>query len=222
LQENKFHATYAYGRDVLAGALLGRVLSIFAPVVFGPFAIYPANVSIVMLAMLGAVKRARPELDRLWRVIMGVSLDGAVFLIIRDAYGYNSAPAMISALVLLLLYIVLAPLRARSIHVSRFKVWLSLASAAFMIAWIRVTYLGLSIFLTTSVLGSSFITSTWALGLLLLEYCPTPKSNRGMIALAIVHGIATGWIFDQALFFAMSDMTDAWYQHLRGIYDSDR
>ena len=72
---------------------------------------------------------------------MGVSLDGAVFLIIRDAYGYNSEPATISALVLLLLYIVLAPLRAQTVHVPRFKVWLSLASAAFMIAWMRVTYL---------------------------------------------------------------------------------
>lgn len=55
-------------------------------------------------------------------------------------------------------------------------------------------------------------------GLLILEHWAIPKSNRGTVALAIIHGIATGWIFGQALFFAMSDMTDAWYQHPLSLF----
>ena len=148
MQDNKVYVPHSDTRDILAGALLGRLLSVVAPIVAGPLVLYPANVSIVLLAVLGAIQRLQPKLDWPWRVIMGISLDGVVFLIIRDTYGYYSNPAIVGALVLLLIYIALAPLREKATHVWRkgdqrhyFRVWTSLGTAAFIIVWMRVTYL---------------------------------------------------------------------------------
>lgn len=92
-----------------------------------------------------------------------------------------------------------------------------------MIAWMRVTYLAVVDIPNNE---RSFYVSGFEfhhvymgfVGLLILEHWAIPKSNRGMVALAIIHGIATGWIFGQALFFAMSDMTDAWYQHPLSLF----
>jgi hypothetical protein len=66
-----------------------------------------------------------------------------------------------------------------------------------MIAWMRVTYLAVVDIPNNE---RSFYVSGFEfhhvymgfVGLLILEYWPISKSNRGMIALAIIHGIATG------------------------------
>lgn len=230
LQGNKVYVPHSDTRDILAGALLGRLLSVVAPIVAGPLVIYPVNVSIVLLAVLGAIQRLQPKLDWPWRVIMGISLDGVVFLIIRETYGYYSNPAIVGALVLLLIYIALAPLREKATHVWRkgdqrhyFRVWTSLGTAAFIIVWMRVTYLAVmdipnaerSFFIA----GYEFHHICMGLtGLLILEHWPVPRTKKGVITFAIVHGIATGWIFDQALFFAMLKLTEESYQHPLSLF----
>lgn len=218
------YIAYRHCGDVIAGAFLGRVLSLWAPLVIGPFAIYPANVSIDLLAMLAAVQPMQPRLDRLWRVLMGVSLDGAVFLMIRDAHGYYSEASIAATLIVLFVFCLLAPRRERLARAWReadrqtpFKIWTSLASAAFMIAWMRITYLAVVDIpndeRSFSILGYEFHHISMGLVLLvILEHWPVPRTNRGVITVSIVHGVATGWIFDQALFYAMPHLTEEWYQ----------
>jgi len=221
---------FYHGCDVFAGALLGRLLSLWAPLFIGPLAIYPANVSIVLLAMLAAIQRVRPQMDRLWRLIMGVSPDGAVFLLIKEAHDYYSFPSIVGALALLTAYTVLTPLRERFLNRSNrvaehatFKVWISLATAAFIIAWMRVTYLAVVNIPNDErsfyVFGHEFHHIMMGFtGVLLLEHSPHPSTTKSMIAFAIIHGMMTGWIFDQALFFAMPRLNDEAYQHPLSLF----
>lgn len=230
MHKNIVQLVFYHGRDVLAGALLGRLLSLWAPLVIGPLAIYPANVSIILLAMLAAIQRVRPQMDRLWRVIMGVSLDGAVFLLIKEAYDYYSFPSIVGALALLTAYTVLTPLREQlvnssnqSVERAHFKVWVSLATAAFIIVWMRVTYLAVVNIPNDErsfyVFGHEFHHIMMGFtGLLLLDRSPHPSTTKGMIAFAIIHGMMTGWIFDQALFFTMPGLDDQAYQHPLSLF----
>jgi hypothetical protein len=204
---------------VLLGCALARLGTAWLTLSLGHYTIHPANIAVVALAVWFPVRHANPWFSRLWYVMLGIALDGMVFLIIKSSYGYYSSPAIYGAAALLAIYI-LASVSIRSPISQDFDdvhPRVMLLCAAIIILVLRLVDFAIAEIPNEA--RSLFIggfeihhINGGVVGLILLDHLRRPRSPFLRSIHDIAAGTAMGSVLDQGLYYALSEVSDVAYR----------